>query len=619
MSKLTDRDSAHLLLKQLTGHDSEDTSAALRLASHTALNLATEAGTNALWELGRALPWLAVYLDWTDHGEGPTALVKTITSRRLVAHVPDAFVLDTLERASTRVNTSAIRRAPVGASPETDPRIDAIARLARIDAGLDALVEADDAELLDTLLADTTLLDAALAIAATDSLSELALRLRDLLPSRDSSGPSGALRILAALELDSVDALPPELGLLEDRSRRFELSLAANMQRHGLLETVRAALAFGLDGELARPFFFQFSAFAADPSLEGLTRALIAMRGRCFGHLCGALPLEALSPWVDYLRDGCADLAEARGITLREAIHFAHYCLHLVNICDLAAVPGVSLKEPLRRSLMDVEDELKEFALIGQREGLSDTQSRLERYDRARWASQGSRAYLVDRLARLSGGWRKGTRPGPIGAPPRLHDEFVAPAETALEALLGEDAGTRHLDGLAALLARAELHGASPFEELGAVAILDLLIIACAAARDLPNVDVSKAYVVDCAPLCSWYSASAARADRVGLLKALVGHYPSGLLLEGRIEPTQTGPGVVARAHLGRVVLRFEADPELEALLTLLNHTPATGTALRDALSQRLEEMLFAPSPAPRAVPARGSRETEARAGSLGR
>lgn len=605
MSKPSDRDSASLLLHLLIRPEAdagEDSRAALRLASHTALNLASEAGTEALWDLGRALPWLAIYLDWTQQDTAPEALANTIAGRRLVAHLPRTFVLETLERCAAQVKTSPIRRAPSAVAPEADPRTEGIARLARIDDALGELLDHEDAHLLDGLLADSTLLEAAMAIAAAtgEASTPEARRLQDLLPLSSSPGAHAPLRILASIEAAHFESLPMEFSLLEERGRRFELSLADNMNRHGLLESVRAALAFGPSefnerSTLGRSFFFQFSAFAEDPAIEGLTRALVEMRWRCFAHLRGELPLEGLSPWVDYLRDGCAELAESRGITLREAIHFAHYCLHLVNICDLASLPGLSLREPLRRALMDCEDELKEFALIGQREGLSDNQARLERYDRARWLSQGPRAYLVDRLARLSGGWRKGTRPGPIGAPPRLHDEFIAPVEQALDALLGQNRGL--LEALATLLAHAELQGLSDLEHLEPGSLLDLLVLVAGAARDLPLVDISTPFVVDCSHLYTWCGSSPAKSDRLRLLRSLLDHYPTLSLLEGNTEPLQTGPGLVTETSNGRLVVRFDADPELEALLTLLNHTPGHRPDLREALSLRLEEMLFNSAP----------------------
>ncbi|MFU8804971.1 MAG: hypothetical protein ACNA8W_14255 [Bradymonadaceae bacterium] len=603
--KISDRDRASLLLSLLTNSPADhapanqppdDGDAALRLASHTALNLAGESGTEALWELGRALPWLAVYLDWTNEDIELGALAATITRRRLVTHLPAPFVLQDLERGERLVKTSPIRRAPQTDVSPKDHRALSIARIAGIDRRLEALLREDDAALLDGLLEDTSLLDAALVVARAGEDSTATVRLRDILPAGRSKSSNLSLRILATIEESGFESLPEEFSLLEDRGRRFELSLADNMHRHGLLETVRAALAFGPaapgdDVSLNRSFFFQFSAFATDPSLEGLTRALVEMRRRCLGHLRGALPLEALSPWVDYLRGGCAELAETRGITLREAIHFAHYCLHLVNICDLAAVPGLSLREPLRRAMMDIEDELKEFALVGQREGLSDTQSRLERYDRSRWLSRGPRAYVVDRLARLHGGWRKGTRPGPIGAPPRLHEEFVAPCEAALDEL------DLPIESLANLLARAQLLGVSCLEHLEAKPLLELLILAGSAARDLPHVDISQPFVVDCSPLELWCAASPAQSDRVRLLQALLEQYPTTQLLEGSTELTHVGLGLVAEAVDDRLVLRFVADAELEALLTLLTHTAADRQDLRDVLSNRLEEMLFDADP----------------------
>ncbi|MBA2665363.1 MAG: hypothetical protein H0U74_23950 [Bradymonadaceae bacterium] len=594
------RERSSLLLYQLT-HDAQsrpqgdDEAVALRLLSHAALNLAWEKGDDALERAVALLPWLGLFRRWTEGELISKELGLALVSSGLVRHLGVAGVVRRLEQVDGQVADSVLSRVPSALGELRDRELETLVKIRRLDERLGALLAREDEDLIEGLFADSALLCAAIELCAQAVPNAGAARLNAHTAIVASAASARAMGTLAEFEDGGFERVPTALLQLSERSRRFELSLACNMHRHELLDVVRAALAFGsVNTEpVAKPVDLRtLAVFRADSALEALAAALIEVRGRCIDHLAGALPLESLTPWVSYLRNGCLELAESRGITLREATSFAHYCLHLVNLCDLGERGVRALNESTRRALMDVEDELKEYALVGQCEGMRDAQVSLERFDRARWMGSGDAAYLADRFARLGGSWRKGTRPGPVGAPARLDEAAIAQC-SALVADLFEGRAPAACASLVALVRGCQILGAELLEALEPADALKVLSIGLCAARDLAGVDASRPFWLDLRRMGAWYRDSAGGSLNPRILGRLLARQPLDAIFESLDEPAAQS-GLLAR--LGErgtaVVVEFVADAELEALLMLLSQSTSQSVRLRAMLEARLDELL---------------------------
>lgn len=582
-----------------------DRAAALRLLSHSLLNYLGATSTDETADLADSLAWLGAFLDWT-RGDADVAEV----AERL-ARTP------AVEALSAQMIARRLAAWPVGAGrpaarqPESsaeDAHVAAIAQVVEIEQSLASLLTLTEDKLRSRLMNDSVALAAARELCEDATPKDLAGRLQYAFPSWYFERPvppdsrrSTALWMLAGLEAaDAPNPLAAGTYELSQRGRGFERGLAQNMARLELIPAVRVALAFGGDGALSsfeerEAFLRQFTVFRSQPALLQLASALIEIRGRCIDYVCGGAPFASMSPWIEYLRGPCVELAEVRECTLREAMSYAHYCLHLVNVCDFAAMGPDAFNQQTRETLSNLEEELKEFALAGQREGLSDGEADLGRFERARWRRSGDASYLADRLTRLRGAWRQGTTPGPMGSPPRLDPEVTSHSMALVESLVGESS-EGDIAALARLVENACLRDFHWLEQLEPAHILELLAITVTAARDLPGIDVSRRFQIDLSPLARW----ATDAERGGLnrriLSALLDRRRMSDILNGSREPSALRRGIVGQVFSGdstpRLVMRFVADPELQALLELLGTTTSQDDGFHTMLEHRLEEML---------------------------
>ncbi|QDG52613.1 hypothetical protein FIV42_18280 [Persicimonas caeni] len=584
-----------------------DRTSALRLLSHSLLNYLGTTGTHATGDLAEALGWLGAFLDWTRGDADAAQVAERLARSRSV----DALSPAMIERRLAAQPVATERPAPREPQPPVsdDPVVAAIAEVVDIEHALASLLELAEDKLRSRLIDDSVALAASLELCEDAIPTPLAERLLVTFPSWNFEAPvpvdsrrSNALWMLAALE--STDA-PNPLGegsfRLSQRDRGFERGLAQNMARLELIPVVRAALAFGGDETLAtfearEAFLRQFTIFRSQPALLQLASALIEIRGRCIDYVCGGMPFASMSPWIEYLRGPCVELAEVRECTLREAMSYAHYCLHLVNVCDFASMGPEAFNQKTRDTLTSLEEELKEFALAGQREGLSDGEADLGRFERARWRRAGDASYLADRLSRLRGAWRRGTTPGPMGAPPSLEPEITAHSMALVESLVGQSCEA-DIAALARLVENACLKNFHWLEYLEPAHILELLAITVTAARDLPGIDVSRRFQIDLSPLARW----ATDADRGQLnrriLSALLDRRRMSEILNGTREPSALRRGIVGQVvsgetHQPRLIMHFVADPELQALLELLGTTTSDDDGFHAVLERRLEDML---------------------------
>jgi hypothetical protein len=617
-------------LMHRTGADDEPP--ALRLLGHSLLNYLGTSGTDVVPELCEALPFLAAFLDWTRCDTDPAQVAEGLARTPAVRTLSPQMIERRLSARPAERAQRSIARVP---QPEetNDAQVDVVAELLSTERRLNSLLTLSEDELRSRLIHDSSALAASLELCEDAAENELAKRLGTAFEDWNHAQPqpierrqSGAVWMLAGLEAD--DETPNPLGRdgydLSVRARGFERGLAQNMGRLELIPAVRAALAFGRSGagetvELAsaedrEAFLRRFDVFRTDAALMQLASALIEARRLCIDYVCGGAPLASMSPWIAYLRGACVELAEVRECTLREAMSYAHYCLHLVNVCDFAAMGPDAFNQKTREALTGLEEELKEFALAGQREGLSDGEADLGRFERARWRRSGEASYLADRLSRLRGAWTMGTTPGPIGAPPRLDQDVSAHSLALIESLVGE-AGEADIVSLARLVEQARFHGYQWLEHLEAAHILKLVASAVTVARDLPGVDVSRPFDVDLTPLGRWATdADRGRLNR-RILAALLDRRPMGDILNGCAEPSALRRGLVGHCafsqhtssqhtssqhtgsqHTGdqqaRLVIQFIADPELKALLELMGTTTTEDDDFHAVLERRLHQML---------------------------
>ncbi len=539
------------LLSELCPELPKDT---LRVTSHALLTLAYDSDTDALMHVRDALPWMGAFIE-LEGGSSGEYIAKELRARGALRCLTDGYVARRLVEIQTPSAQSV-----------------ALRDLAALDLKLARISASSDREIRSALLEDVEVLVACLEVMDGDSDSLTRIRQALGIHSADPS----ALRVLAGLE-SSWDGGIMRSANLSERSRRFEISAVDHLRQQGFLVAIRAAL--GLSS-CETETLHSFATFREDPPLEQLTNALIAVRGLALDHVRGMVPLSALHVWIEYLRGPCSDIAESRGISLREATSFAHFCFHVMNFCDLVALCGNATHDDIRRTLMDIEDEVKEFALMGQSAGHSDQRASLSVFDAVRWKRVGSAVFAADRIGRLAGAWKRGTEPTPLGAPARIGGDV---ADEARQAVMDGDSAcpvAAHIVGSA--LAHARLEGAEWMERVPPAAIFAGLAVVFVCARE-SGVDITHEFRVDVSALATWTSTPQRSAvfeqwlSRAALHQAMTG---KGL---------KDGPGLVATAHDGVLQIEFRPSQELEAALTLIASGvhPSHETML-ESLIQRL-------------------------------
>ncbi len=606
--------SSHLLyrlIKDDIGQCHEDAAGALRLMSHAALNLAAELGTQAVQRSGESLVWLSLYAQWESGQMSAVELGQELLDRKIIGFLADSMVQRRLAKVEALRVPTVLHRAPrethLQIVQSGQGEVDVLVELHQLDRMLQDALACDDAVLMNRLFSESLLLCAALELRSVDgsktkTLQAASERLTNLFGTGDARQVSG-LEILAEIENGEFEQVPTAFLQLTERSRRFELSLAQNMAHHGLLCAVRAALGFNSPSGNTWHLGW-LDAFSGDDELAELARVLVEMRGVCHGYFSGALGIESLKPWVMYLRNGCMEFGESRGLTLREATGFAHYCLHLVNLCDLGSRGARVVSEETRRALMDIEDDLKEFALSGQRDGTRDSQVNLTAFERGRWKRRGDSAYIVDRLARLTGGWRAGVRPGPVGAPARLDSQVLVESQALMDEIVvglnranpGNE--TAAVGMMAAVLRNCTIHGAEFFEMMTLEEAFKVLSFGLAAARDTGGMDVNQPFWLDVRALLS----GAERAQDAGtaqrqMLAQVLKRRPLDAFFSAGGESNSSGFGLMSRVvkaedEAATIGLSFAVDAELSSLLELMNHSSSQSVRLRTMLETRLDELL---------------------------
>lgn len=337
------RDRVFGLLCDLCGSPREASPDTLRLLSHTLLGVARDHAPAQLFAVRDALPWVAALVE-LEQGTEPASVATMLVSRGAVQAFDETGLAARLRAAC----------APSGAPGRV------LAELAALDARLIGLCQLEDAPLGDALIADPVLWGAAMSVGV--GTSEVARRFGAALGG-DCAMPR-AMQVWCTLESAS-DAQMSACGddsSFGARTWCFERSASVHLREAGLGPVMRATLYYGgpdATEEQLRRDLRRFRVLAGDRAMEELALALVAVRGEVDGTVRGRRGLPALDRWAHYLRGPSRGLARTLGTSVREAANYAHFCLHVMNFCDLAGQTAVTGGEAARRAMMEVEDELR--------------------------------------------------------------------------------------------------------------------------------------------------------------------------------------------------------------------------------------------------------------------
>lgn len=387
MSKL--RDSFGRLFSKLIGDgegegeidfDDGDERASARLLSNAILNFATVVGPAGIARLEAALPWVGALAAWhedaqEDGADGDSMRELAETVRRAGGGL--ALGAAGIER---RLSEALENENDDGTDGDRASIVDGLARAARDDRRLRSTGDLSDGELAAAAVEKTELMRLVVEVGSSGTPAGFASRFEELFPfgpslDRAARGRRRALEMLAALEEGRLATLCEIDGFAKSTSR-FEVSLARHMDRRGMSRAVRVALAFGSGtmtgaGAETAPASSLSSWLRLVSRSDGqggwvaLARALVENRWRFVRCLAGESPRSGLDSWAGFLRRGCGRLADREEISEREAVHYAHYTMHLMNVCDLGALTGGAVSDEMRSELFELENDVKNAVLSG--------------------------------------------------------------------------------------------------------------------------------------------------------------------------------------------------------------------------------------------------------------
>ncbi len=491
--------------------------------------------------------------------------------------------------------------------------------LGRLELCLEALEHLEDDAIADRISQDTLTLRAVLETFRDDPSTSLVRRLRRLFPEpralarpvprhqtvehEASPDPSHALPLLDHL---ADRCLGRKLaGLESNRLVEFQKDTALGkgafavtagvldrVRTAGLLPPIRIAMAFldfakggteeqrdqwraaGADLSIhnlaarriieASGGLGRFPALLRAPVLEALALALIETHGLAGQAVRGETPLALFAPFVAFLRDKSAALGEHIRTDPETARRLAVDCLHLIDVCDTAAVREGLLDDSLHRELVAVEEEV--LAAAGAR--TIDPIAALVERETSRWRERlpgGSpetvaRARLIDRLARL-----RGRRDAHLEAVAEVIDPL--PREVVLR--------------LADLLRMCQLwYVGAATDGLSSRTQLVLLALGLTAAEGSPAIDTGAPFHLSLQPLLGRLGATGERSVvyRRRLLETALAPVGVEEVLEGRASSLLAGTGgerpvMMLVTEIGRasaIAIDSEESEEARALLTLL-------------------------------------------------
>jgi SAM-dependent methyltransferase len=330
--------------------------------------------------------------------------------------------------------------------------------LARRDVLAGELLALDDGDLRAATLADTELAVAALE-ALRDPGTPLAARVAAAWPLcpalalprgpqvEHAAPPAGVTvrplldhvatrclgRALRSLEHPDAAGFPPGPSSLDRERDRVALLASA-----GLLPAVRAAMlhldvakggderqraawtALGVDlsvhNAAAARLVERAGVRAAWPlsSVHGdLALAVIESHGLAGQTLRGETPRALLAPFVAYLRSEALALAAVLGVDRSRAVELACDALHVVNVCDTAAVRDGLVDDGLLAELVAVRDLLADHGAGGSLD-VAAIEDELAVAEDGTWRGDdagAARSRLIGRLCRLRQGRQRAGEP----------------------------------------------------------------------------------------------------------------------------------------------------------------------------------------------------------------
>lgn len=213
-----------------------------------------------------------------------------------------------------------------------------------------------------------------------------------------------------------------------------ESKLVNTLQELGLMPVVRAAMLFldftkggsavqrklwessGIDltihneasAHIARQneVFRRIARLRASPQLAELACVLVANHGLVGQTVRGETPLTVFTTFIHYLTKESSSLSSALGVTPFDAVDIVVDMLHVINVCDTAAVREGLFDDALRFEFLAVENLIRRTAQLGL-DSLQEIREELQQKDGFALDPQDPlsmthlRRWLYDRLTRL--------------------------------------------------------------------------------------------------------------------------------------------------------------------------------------------------------------------------
>jgi ubiquinone/menaquinone biosynthesis C-methylase UbiE len=282
------------------------------------------------------------------------------------------------------------------------------------------------------------------------------------------------------------------------------------------------------------------------PPLARLAIAWIEAHGLAGQHVRGEGPLLMFAPLIGALRELAPALGRVMGVEPHRAIAIALDGLHVLNVCDTAAVREGLMDDALLGKLARVRDQL---LIVAAQAGFTEPHEALQAL-----APAPTRAALVERLRSLRAGRQAA-------------GESVHAIEAAVAAI-----GDPELAALAPALATCQLwYCEAATSALSPGAQLGILAAAVGAARQ-SGIDTSRPWHAQLRPLLARLTGDDARY-RLRLIEAALAQHSLRELLTGDVALGPLGALSMRLASTttpDAIVIDFADTSESAALITLL-------------------------------------------------
>jgi SAM-dependent methyltransferase len=383
-----------------------------------------------------------------------------------------------------------------------------------------------------------------------------ALEASDLARFQDAGKPGLSQRAFDELAALTKRVLDARLGTaMRAAAIHFDIAKTANAALRGMW--VSAGISVELHNEAAAAILRHAdqartstgpSTWSIAPPLQKLAVAWIEAHGLAGQHVRGEGPMMMFAPLVGALRELAPALGRVLGVAPHEAIAIALDGLHVLNVCDTAAVREGLLDDALLGKLARVRDQL---TIVAAQAPWTDPYAAL-----AALAPPLDRSRLAERLRALRAGRQR------AGEPAESVDAAVAGVGDEELAVLGPALQTCQL-----WYCESATSGLSPTAQLRVLAAV------VGAARQM-NVDTKRPWHAQLRPLIARLSGdSAAVRYRLRLVEAALAHASLAELVAGgaSLGPLGTlSTKLASTTDPDAVVIDYLDTEESAALVTLL-------------------------------------------------